>query len=204
MFFRNKTSSGSDFCWQFVQAYRDQAGQPRQRILASLGSVPLPVDELKPMAKTLERMLLNQESLFGKELDLITLSTEAAYWVDRIYRQIVRNERFCFPHPVNQPSSHVHRAPGSLPSDAQRVFIDQIEHTHDALLGPLLVTKAAWEQLQLYSCLRELGFNHQQITAAAASVMSRLVMHPCTEYAFSPVDSRLGPSRVVRGLGAQI
>lgn len=183
VFFRNKASPDSDFCWQFVQAYRNEAGQPRQRILASLGFAPLPIDELKPMAKTLERMLLEQGSLFSDELDPIALSDEASYWVDRIYRQIVRNERFCFPHPVSQPSSSVDRAARALPSEAQRVFIDQIEHTHDALLGPLLVTKAAWEQLQLSACLRELGFSDTQITAAAASVMSRLVMYPCTEYA---------------------
>ena len=183
MFFRNKASPDSDFCWQFVQAYRNEAGQPRQRILASLGFAQLPLDELKPMAKTLERMLLEQGSLFSDELDPIALSDEATYWVDRIYRQIVRSECFRFPYPVSQPSSTVDLAVGALPSEAQRVFVDQIEHTHDALLGPLLVTKAAWEQLQLSACLRELGFRDKEIAAAAASVMSRLVMVPCTEYA---------------------
>jgi transposase len=117
--------------------------------------------------------------LFNYEVDPIPLSSDAAAWVDRIYNQIIRDD--CF----RNPQSVSHRPPASAqvpPTDLQKVFVDLIEHTHDAVLGPLLVAKAAWEQLDLSQCLRELGFTRKQITAAAASVMSRLV-RPSSENA---------------------
>ncbi|MFT5192672.1 MAG: hypothetical protein ACI957_005730 [Verrucomicrobiales bacterium] len=101
-------------------------------------------------------------------------STTAAYWVDRVYRQIARDDRFRYPqfvfHSKDQNSSSQNAISGNLES----VFIDQIEHTHDAMIGPPLVDKAAWEQLDLTQCLRDLGFNNKQITAAASSVMSTI------------------------------
>jgi transposase len=163
-------------------SYRNDCGEPRQRVLASLGCAQLPVKELKSMEKALERNLLDQCSLFADEVDPISLSTDAAQWVDRIYRQIVRDDRFRFPQPVSHPSATSDPSSQTTLSDLQSVFIDQIEHTHAASLGPLLVAKAAWEQLDLSRCLRELGFTSKQITAAAASVMSRLVS-PSSEYA---------------------
>jgi hypothetical protein len=73
-------------------------------------------------------------------------------------------------HSKDQNSSSQNAISGNLES----VFIDQIEHTHDAMIGPPLVDKAAWEQLDLTQCLRDLGFNNKQITAAASSVMSTI------------------------------
>jgi transposase len=134
------------------------------------------------MAKAIERHLCAQDDLFGEQAAASTLSTEAAYWVERICRQIVRDGRFRAHHPVSEPSTTPNAVPPDVVCSPQRVFIDQIEHTHGVVLGPLLVAKAAWEQLELSKCLRELGFDKRQITAAAASVMSRLV-RPSSEYA---------------------
>ena len=184
MFFRKK-STPKGFSWQLVRSYRDQAGRPRQRVLASLGSVILPPKELKTMAKAIERALCDRASLFSDEIDPIHLSSEAAYWADRVYRQIVRDDRFAYSQRVTPSGtakpSHYPTTPDARP---ESVFIDQIEHTHDAQLGPLLVAKAAWEQLELSQCLREIGFKDSQITAAAASIMSRLV-YPSSEYAMA-------------------
>lgn len=181
VFFRKK-STLKGISWQFVRSYRNNAGLPRQRVLASLGSANLPLKELKPMAKAIERALLERASLFSDEIDPIHLSSTAAYWVDRVYRQIARDDRFRYPQFVSPSKAPKSSSQNVIPGKPESVLIDQIEHTHDAILGPLLVAKAAWEQLELTQCLRHLGFNHKQITAAAASVMSRLV-RPSSEYA---------------------
>jgi transposase len=154
----------------------------RQRVLASLGLANLPLKELKPMAKAIERALLERASLFSDEINPIHLSNTAAYWVDRVYRQIARDDRFRYPQFVSPYKAPNSSSQNAISGNLESVFIDQIEHTHDAMLGPLLVAKAAWEQLDLTQCLRDLGFNNKQITAAAASVMSRFV-RPSSEYA---------------------
>ncbi len=181
MFFHKKITP-SGFSWQFIQSYRDQSGQPRQRILASLGSASLPLKELESMAKAIERALLERDSLFRDEVAPIHLSAKAAFWVDRIYREIVRDGCFGYDLSVSSSSASKSSPQSPGPFKPEKVFVNQIEHTHDAVLGPLLVAKAAWEQLDLSSCLRNAGFSSRQITAAAASVMSRLV-HPSSEYA---------------------
>ena len=163
-------------------SYRNDCGQPRQRVLASLGYAQLPLSELKAMAKALERALCDQGALFANEVEPISLSTDASQWVDRIYNQIIRDDRFRYSQSVSSPSSSSNPSSKTVRSDPQKVFIDQIEHTHDAALGPLLVAKAAWEQLDLSRCLFEIGFTRKQVTAAAASVMSRLVF-PSSEHA---------------------
>jgi hypothetical protein len=95
LFCDKSTSKG--ISWQFVRSYRDKAGLPKQRVLASLGLANLPLNELKPMAKAIERALLDRASLFSDEIEPIHLSTTAAYWVDRVYRQIARDDRFRYP-----------------------------------------------------------------------------------------------------------
>ena len=58
-------------------SYRNDCGQPRQRVLASLGYAQLPLSELKAMAKALERALCDQGALFANEVEPISLSTDA-------------------------------------------------------------------------------------------------------------------------------
>jgi hypothetical protein len=118
-----------------------------------------------------------------------SLSEAAAGWVDRIYRRIVRDGRYCQIQPVGDPgalspaSSCASPCEPGLPSAAlpENVLVDDIEHEHSAMLGPLLPVKAAWENLGISPCLRELGFGKRQILAACASVISRLV-EPSSEH----------------------
>jgi len=182
VFFRRKSAIG--YNWQLVESFRNEEGQPRQRIVVSLGNASLPEDELKLIAKVLERKLRHQGDFFSQEQEAAQLSAVAAYWVDRIYRQIVRDGRFCQAQSVSDtegmsPSSSTLTHSGT-PFEAVR--IDEIEHENSAVLGPLLPVKAAWESLRMSQCLRDLGFSNKQIAASAASVMGRLV-EPSSEYA---------------------
>ena len=71
LFCDKSTSKG--ISWQFVRSYRDKAGLPKQRVLASLGLANLPLKELQPMAKAIERALLDRASLFSDEIEPIHL-----------------------------------------------------------------------------------------------------------------------------------
>jgi transposase len=173
-----------------VESFRNAEGQPRQRIVVSLGCASLPEDELKFIAKVLERKLRHQRDFFSQQQDAAQLSEQAAYWVDRIYRKIARAGRFCQPQSVGDtegmtPSSPPLAAPGSPPGSPgliETVRLNEIEHENSSMLGPLLPVKAAWESLRISQCLQDLGFSRKQIAAAAATVMSRLI-DPSSEYA---------------------
>ena len=91
MFFRKKPTQ-SGFNWQLVESFRNEEGKERQRIVVSLGNASLLGEqERKVVAKVLERKLRHQRDLFSDEQDVAPLSRRAAYWIDRIYRQIVRD-----------------------------------------------------------------------------------------------------------------
>ena len=190
MFFRNKaTESGVN--WQLVESFRNAEGHERQRVVASLGNASLPEEqERKLIAKVLEGKLRHQRDLFCDEQGSPELSEVAAYWIDRIYRQIVRDGRFTQPQSVSAPGDlpavcSLSTDPGVARRSNRRlesVWIDEIEHENGVMLGPLLPVKAAWENLQISQCLRELGFSSKQIAGAAASVINRLV-EPCSEHA---------------------
>jgi len=180
VFFRRKaTPSGP--AWQLVESFRNDEGQPRQRIVACLGNATLPAEEeLKLIAKVLERKLRHPRDFFDDQADLAPLSQSAACWVDRIYRGIVRDGRYCQVQAVGDtaglspPSSRPTRS-GSSSLLLEDVLIDGIGHENSAMLGALLPVKAAWESLGISECLRELGFSKRQVTAAAASIIGRVV-----------------------------
>ena len=66
---------------QLVESYRNAEGQPRQRVLASLGDASVPVDERGAIAKEVELRLRGEELLFPARL-----SRKGAEWVTRIQK----------------------------------------------------------------------------------------------------------------------
>ena len=137
------------------------------------------------MAKVLERKFKHPDDMFAGKWEPAPLSATAAGWVDRIYRQIVRDGRYCQAPQIGDTgglrrSSSTSGQPPAF--SAKEVRIEGIGHEHSAILGPLLPGKAAWESLRLSECLRELGFSENQVMGAAASVMARLV-EPSSEHA---------------------
>ena len=177
MFFRRKLGP-SGINWQLVESFRNGEGRPRQRIVASLGNASFPEDELKVIAKIIERKLHHPHDFFSHKQEMVPLSEAATDWIDRIYRQIVRDGRYCQFQPVGDNSNlspQSSHSPGSGISQTSDPFIegvqmDAIEHENSAVLGTLLPVKAAWESLQISQCLRQLGFSDMQIIAAAAKL----------------------------------
>jgi hypothetical protein len=67
VFFRTKSIKGSKLV-QLVESYRNQEGQPRQRVIVSLGDAELPEAEKDLIARCVENHLLGQSELLPLEL----------------------------------------------------------------------------------------------------------------------------------------
>ena len=78
VFFRTKQIKGNPLL-QLVEAYRNAEGQPRQRVVASLGNITLPEGDSRRIAKAVADQINGQPGLLDGEL-----SAEAASWVDHI------------------------------------------------------------------------------------------------------------------------
>lgn len=168
MFFREKkTPSGTAL--QLIEAYRDDEGRPRQRVVASLGAAPIEAAERARIAAAVEKRLRGGEELF--EWDYAPATRQ---WIDRIVRQIDARGRW---RPLAEGSPG---EPGAERLDG--VAVEDIEHEQATALGPSLAAWQAWRDLKLDACLADLGFNEAQRQAAAATVLNRLV-EPVSENA---------------------
>ena len=162
MYFRTKTVKGTPLL-QLVESYRNVEGQPRQRVIASLGDAALPEDEKRAIAKAVASALQGQTDWLGNE----ALSQEASSWVARIV-QLARNSK---------GGNAVVEA-----ATADGVLLDAIETQNVVQLGPQLVAMQAWEALALSSLLEELGMNRSAIASAQLMVANRLI-EPLSEWA---------------------
>ena len=162
MYFRTKTVKGTPLL-QLVESYRNVEGQPRQRVIASLGDAALPEDEKRAIAKAVASALQGQTDWLGNE----ALSQEASSWVARIV-QLARNSK--------GGNAAVEAA------TADGVLLDAIETQNVVQLGPQLVAMQAWEALALSSLLEELGMNRSAIASAQLMVANRLI-EPLSEWA---------------------
>jgi transposase len=161
MFLRQKTVKGSILV-QLVASYRNQEGQPRQRVVASLGDATLPKGEIHQIAKAVERRLHGQLDLIEPEL-----SAEAAGWVARIVRVAQRSKSV-------EPKEEQPHVDG--------VIVDQVESEQVVSYGAPMVALHAWEQLGLSGALRAQGLAPSAIATAQLMVANRLI-EPLSEWA---------------------
>ena len=164
MFFRIKRSPSGQ-CLQLLESYRNAQGEPRHRVVVSLGDAFIAEVDRPLIARLVEQRLRGQAGLLCVSDQAGTLG-----WADAIAKRIEREGRWR-PAPV---------LAGPGPNTGQGVVLDgvladQITHTHTTPLGPSLVAWHAWQQLGLPALLESLGFNRAQEQAAAASVINRLI-----------------------------
>jgi len=169
MFFRRKDST-SGRVLQLLESYRNPQGQPRHRVVISLGDAAFAQADWKAAARAISARLHGQSPLLPVELSL-----GAQQWVDSITRRIMREGRW-FPlrAAVNDPQAE----------SLDGVLVDQVTHSQSAVLGPVLVAHHAWQALGLPDALHGLGFNPTQQALAAAAVINRLV-EPLSEHALA-------------------
>ena len=147
---------------QLVESYRNSEGQPRQRVIASIGDATLPEDEIRQIAKAAEQHLRGQVDLIDPEL-----SKEAAGWVKRIVE-------------VAQRSKGLTPRTGSTYLDG--VLVDKVESEHVLPYGAPLVALHAWEALGLSDVLKLKGLPPSAISTAKLMVANRLI-EPLSEWA---------------------
>jgi transposase len=168
MFFREKSVRGSRVL-QLVESYRNAEGQPRQRVLASLGDANIPRSEYKAIARAVERRLHREELMLPVEL-----SVEAASWVVRIARLAEQTR--------------------SIPLKAAKtqldgVLADQIRTDDVVGFGPHLAGLSAWNALGLSGILKQQGMSAERIALAQLMVINRLV-EPLSEWALADWANR--------------
>ena len=169
MFFRRKNSP-SGRVLQLLESYRNPQGQPRHRVVVSLGDAPLAAEDWKAVAATVAGQLYGQPPLLPAEL-----SARGQQYVDSITRRVLREGRWLPLRPaVADPQAE----------SLDGVLVDQITHSQSAVLGPVLLAHHAWKELGLPAALSGLGFNPTQQALAAAAVINRLV-EPLSEHALA-------------------
>jgi transposase len=160
MYFRAKTVKNTNLL-QLVESYRNTEGEPRQRVIASLGDAKLPPHEDKLIARTVENHLAGHADLLPADL-----SEEGLGWVRRILQLAGRSKSA---HPVSSET-------------IDGVIIDQVEAENVVQLGPQLVALEAWKQLGISPLLKKAGLNTSQIATAQLLVANRLI-EPSSEWA---------------------
>jgi hypothetical protein len=164
MFFRTKQSP-SGRCLQLLESYRNGQGEPRHRVVVSLGDAHIAEADRPLIVRLVEQRLRGQA-----ELTCVSDQAGALKWADEIAKRIEREGRW------RSAAASASPGPATVSGPViDGVLADQITHTHTTPLGPSLVAWHAWQRLGLPDCLAGLGFNAAQQQAAAASVINRLV-----------------------------
>ena len=169
MFFRDKKSP-SGTVLQLVEAFRNDEGQARQKIVTSLGCMRVKKEIRRDVAKAVEARLYDERYL--EEL----LAPESCALVDRIARIVLGKGTWS---PARARRVQEDDQQDSAVIDG--VQLDRINQTQATTLGPELLALHAWNALNMTPCLKTLGFSDDQATSACVSVISRLVA-PCSEH----------------------
>ena len=164
VFFRRKQSASGQ-CLQLLESDRNAQGQPRHRVVVSLGDASLPAAHWPVIAAAVASQLYGQPQLLP-----LALPAAERRQVDAIVKRVDREGRW---QPVGR--AEVSAAADATGTMIEGVLLDQVSHTHTTALGPSLVGWEAWQRLGLPQLLAGLGFNPAQAQAAALSVIHRLV-----------------------------
>jgi len=154
---------------QLVESYRNAEGQPRQRVLASLGDANIPRSEYKAIARAVERRLHREELMLP-----IELSVEAASWVVRIARLAEQTRSI----PLKASTTRL-----------DGVLVDQVRTENVVGFGPHLAGLSAWNALGLSGILEQQGMSAERIALAQLMVINRLV-EPLSEWALTDWANR--------------
>jgi len=168
MFFRETHSKSSQKpVLQLIQTYRTPRG-PRQRVVVSLGTkINIPQDLRPLVAQLVEDRLKGQKSLFEVDPKLMV-------YCDRIIKKIQTDGKW--------RSQRKQVKNFQEDKNIAQVFINQVEHSQDRILGPLMIGHHFWKRLHFPDILADCGFNGSQIATAELSVLSRLI-EQCSEHA---------------------
>lgn len=163
MFFRETYSKNSKKpILQLVQSRRTSKGI-RQHIVVSLGTTMNIPKEIRPsIAQLIEDQLMGK-----KQRQLFPDNPKVIEYVDQIVKKIQTDGRW--------QSERKQVKNFGENKNVAKVFIDEVEHSHDRILGPLLVGHHFWKELNFSGILAECDFNESQIRTAELSILHRLI-----------------------------
>lgn len=161
MYFRTKTIKNTPLV-QLVESYRNEAGQPRQRVVVSLGNVAIPEGEKKSIAAVVESQLRGEYDLFMPQL-----SKEGSELVHHIMQMAQKAKRL---------------TPPKEATTLDGVITDKIETENVVQLGPQLVALKAWEELQMDKTLQSVGIKTLVANRLKLLITNRLT-EPLSEHA---------------------
>lgn len=152
---KNKSSSKLYECQQLVESIRTEKGV-RQKLLLSLGVLPLSRDKWPCLAKRVEAIIQGQKSFFKQEPEIEKLSRKfAQQFIDKHAVEIKTNE-------------------------LETVDIQSLQNHRVRRIGGEYLGVTFFNKLQLPKCLKACGFSKRQIEIAMLLIIGRLV-HPGSE-----------------------
>jgi len=152
---RNLTSSKRYEYQQLVESIRTEKGV-RQKLLLSLGRLPISKDKWPRLAKRIESIVHNQETLFKETPEIEALANKFA-------------QQFVDKHAIDIQTDNFKTV------DVQSLQNHRVRHIGSEHLGVTFFKK-----LKLHDCLKSCGFSKRQIEIAMLLIIGRLV-HPGSE-----------------------
>ncbi len=158
MFLREKTSKNSKKpILQVVENYRE-GNKVSQRLIVSLGTnFVVPKEIRKQVSRAVRERLLGQTTFID--------DPQITVIVDRIIKKIQTDGKW------DSTRKQVLKFKQETKDQTQtaEIFVDDVEHGNDRILGPLLIGHTFWNRLGLPEILSSRGFSDNQIKTAEIS-----------------------------------
>jgi len=154
-FKKNRSSSKLYECQQLVESIRSEKGV-RQRLLLSLGRLPLAKDKWPRLANRIKTIIQGQQSLFKETPEIETLAQKFA-------------RQFMEKHAIDIETDQF-----------QTVDMQSLQNHRVRRIGAEYLGVSFFNKLQLPECLKACGFSKRQIEIAMLLMIGRLV-HPGSE-----------------------
>ena len=196
MFFREKLSTKSKLpTLQLVQSIR-KGKTVRQKIIASLGvGFDIPTQDRKLVATLVRDSLSNAPSLFEPKITIAKIAARVVKIIQtrRNWRTVKQKKKKVKKEPLPsklKPKSEqkqkqeqkkkknraqVYEEKQKQGKELAQVYVDDVEHSNNRELGPLLIGHTFWQRLSFPRILSQCGFNNSQLSAAEVSVLNSLI-----------------------------
>lgn len=152
---KNKKSSTKYECQQLVESIRTEKGV-RQKLLLSLGRLPIPKEKWPTLTKRIEAIVQGQKALFKTETEIEGLAQKFA-------------QQFIDKHAVETEINQF-----------ETVDIKTLQNHRVRRIGGEYLGVTFFNELHLHQCLKACGFSKRQIEIAMLLIIGRLV-HPGSE-----------------------
>ena len=152
---RNKSSTKRYECQQLVESIRTEKGV-RQKLLLSLGRLPVSKDKWPRLVKRIEAIVHQQKTLFKETAEIEELATKFA-------------QQFVDKHAIDIQTD-----------DFKTVAVQSLQNHRVRHIGNESLGVSFFNKLQLHECLNSCGFSKRQIEIAMLLIIGRLV-HPGSE-----------------------